>query len=158
MKRGSQLGFTFEDVDPEKATRYKFDPKKHDFVKDTVKVKMQGETMVTELPGATRVLFRCKVSLQPSPHVAGAMSGVDCHVYRRSSPSSGGQTTTWQRRTASRCLMRRGRFTSSTAKCRCLQSPLPRSLTSSSRPTGCMAHLSHHSTCKSVDDNHRMMH
>ena len=70
-KRGSLLGFTFDDVDPEAATRYKFDPKKHDFVKDTVKMKMQNETMVTELPGATRVLFRCKVPPDPSLRAAG---------------------------------------------------------------------------------------
>ena len=71
MKRGSQLGFTFEDVEPENATRYKFDPRKNDFAKDTVKLKIQGETMVTELPGATRVLFRCKVPPQAFPHAAG---------------------------------------------------------------------------------------
>jgi hypothetical protein len=70
-KRGSLLGFTFEDVDPEAATRYKFDPKKHDFVQDTVKIKMQNETMVTDLPGATRVLFRCKVPPNPSLQAAG---------------------------------------------------------------------------------------
>jgi hypothetical protein len=132
-KRGSLLGFTFEDVDPEAATRYKFDPKKHDFVQDTVKIKMQNETMVTDLPGATRVLFRCKVPPNPSLQAAGD----SCSDYDvRSFPSSGEPTITWQRRIASRCLKRRGRSTSSIARCRSWQRPSPRSSTSSSHLTG----------------------
>eukprot|EP00281_Chroomonas_sp_CCMP1168_P022226 CAMPEP_0206234770 /NCGR_PEP_ID=MMETSP0047_2-20121206/12770_1 /ASSEMBLY_ACC=CAM_ASM_000192 /TAXON_ID=195065 /ORGANISM="Chroomonas mesostigmatica_cf, Strain CCMP1168" /LENGTH=654 /DNA_ID=CAMNT_0053658883 /DNA_START=38 /DNA_END=1999 /DNA_ORIENTATION=- len=55
-------GFVFDkDQEPEVATRWKFDVRKNDFVKDSVQVLMQKQTMVTDLPGATRELYRCKV-------------------------------------------------------------------------------------------------